>query len=123
MYREDKAYMIRKLGDLSHSKFRSCFLLKEKEKQYVWEKGLDVIEKHARDFIVHRLAPAIILKDGKQGTSGIYCATCNGYLLPKMSVSVAQHKTRSRINAGRTRLCYYSYFNLDTSPNEIADLN
>ncbi len=95
MYREDKAYMIRKLGDLSHSKFRSCFLLKEKEKQYVWEKGLDVIEKHARDFIVHRLAPAIILKDGKQ-------TPMRGH-----PVFIAQHAT-----ATCCRKCLYQWHNI-----------
>ena len=55
-----------KLNRLSYSKFRSSFHLKEKDKQYVLDKGMDVIEEHAYDFIRKRLAPAIIPNDGKQ---------------------------------------------------------
>ena len=51
---------------LSKSKFRSKWHLHEKEKRYIQEKGMDTIERHARDFIQKRLAPAIILNDGKQ---------------------------------------------------------
>ena len=36
---------------LDHSKFRSSFHLAKKYKDYCNEKGLDVIEQHARDFI------------------------------------------------------------------------
>ena len=51
---------------LDHSKFRSSFHLAKKYKDYCNEKGLDVIEQHARDFISKRIAPAVILNDGKQ---------------------------------------------------------
>lgn len=51
---------------LSNSKFRSHFHLRDKEIQYCHEKGLDVIEQHAYDFIRQRLAPANIPNDGKQ---------------------------------------------------------
>ena len=51
---------------LSKSKFRNKWHLHEKEKRYIQEKGMDTIERHARDFIQKRLAPAIILNDGKQ---------------------------------------------------------
>lgn len=51
---------------LSRSKFRSSFHLKEKDKEYIRQKGLDVIRKHAKDFISKRLAPAYIPNDGKQ---------------------------------------------------------
>lgn len=51
---------------LAKSKFRSKFKLKDKEKSYIWEKGLDTIESHARDFISKRIAPAQIPNDGKQ---------------------------------------------------------
>ena len=54
------------LDKLKKSKFRSSFHLNEEEKAYVREKGMDVIEKHARDFIRMRLAPAYIQNDGKQ---------------------------------------------------------
>jgi exodeoxyribonuclease V alpha subunit len=51
---------------LSHSEFRSRFHLREKEYLYVKYKGTDVIRSHAEDFIRKRLAPAVILNDGKQ---------------------------------------------------------
>lgn len=54
------------LEKLKRSKFRSSFHLNEEEKEYVKEKGMDVIEQHARDFIRMRLAPAYIQNDGKQ---------------------------------------------------------
>ncbi|MEE0016111.1 MAG: DUF4186 domain-containing protein [Clostridia bacterium] len=51
---------------LQKSKFRSSFYLKEKDKQYVLDKGMDTIRKHTEDFIAERLAPAYIENDGKQ---------------------------------------------------------
>ena len=47
---------------LGNSKFRSSFHLKEKDKEYVREKGLETIRQHARDFIAKRVIP----NDGKQ---------------------------------------------------------
>ena len=54
------------LNSLAKSKFRSSFHLKEKEKTYVKEKGLDVIERHAYELLDKRLAPAYIPNDGRQ---------------------------------------------------------
>ncbi len=54
------------LYSLSKSKFRSSFYLKDKDKKYIEEKGLDKIRSHAYDFIEKRLAPKEILNDGKQ---------------------------------------------------------
>ena len=54
------------LERLSVSKFRSKFHLTKKEKEYIHQKGLDIIEKHAQDFIRTRLSQAVILNDGKQ---------------------------------------------------------
>lgn len=51
---------------LAASKFRSGFSLKNKDLEYIDRKGLDTIEKHARDFVSERLAPAYIPNDGKQ---------------------------------------------------------
>jgi len=51
---------------LSLSKFRSSFHLTKYMKEYINEKGLDVIEKHAYDFINTRLRPSYIKNDGKQ---------------------------------------------------------
>ncbi len=51
---------------LAKSKFRSRFHLSDKDKNYVLEKGLDVIRQHAYDFVSHRLAMRDISNDGKQ---------------------------------------------------------
>lgn len=54
------------LEKLQKSKFRSSFHLSEKEREYVNEKGMEVIAQHARDFVKERLSPATIPNDGKQ---------------------------------------------------------
>ncbi len=51
---------------LSKSKFRSSFKLKDKDIEYIKDKGLNVIEKHAYDFIKSRIAPENPPNDGKQ---------------------------------------------------------
>lgn len=62
----EEEFINNQLQALSKSKFRSGFKLKEKEKEYIKEKGLDTIEKHAYDFIRQRLASKEIINDGKQ---------------------------------------------------------
>lgn len=51
---------------LAKSKFRSSFKLGKKERSYLQDKGLVIIEKHTRDFITERLVPALPKNDGKQ---------------------------------------------------------
>ena len=51
---------------LGNSKFRSSFHLKQKDIEYIQEKGLDTIREHARGFIAKREAPVAIPNDGKQ---------------------------------------------------------
>ena len=51
---------------LSQSKFRSSFILKSNDRNYVVEKGMDTVRSHAGDFIGKRLAPAKPHNDGKQ---------------------------------------------------------
>ena len=51
---------------LDNSKFRSSFHLKQKDIDYINQKGLDTIRQHAKDFIAKREAPAFIANDGKQ---------------------------------------------------------
>ena len=51
---------------LARSKFRNRFRLEEKDRQYVREKGMDVIREHAGQTVEKRLAPAEIPNDGKQ---------------------------------------------------------
>ena len=66
---------------LENSKFRSSFHLKESDKEYIRQKGMDTIREHARDFIAKREALAVILNDGKQ-------TPMKGY-----PVFIAQHAT------------------------------
>ena len=54
------------LEKLKKSNFRAKFYLNTKDKEYVSEKGMDVIRNHAEDFIKKRLAPAEIPNDGAQ---------------------------------------------------------
>ena len=51
---------------LAKSKFRSRFKLGKKDRQYLQDNGVSVIEKHARDFVNERLAPALPKNDGEQ---------------------------------------------------------
>ena len=51
---------------LKKSKFRSRFKLKDKDRQYIQDKGIDTIRSHAVDFITSRLAQPYPKNDGKQ---------------------------------------------------------
>lgn len=51
---------------LQISKFRSGFRLKEADKAYIREKGVDTIRRHAQDFVRQRLSPPFMTNDGKQ---------------------------------------------------------
>ena len=54
------------LYKLSKSKFRSSFHLRSYMINYINDKGLVTIKKHAYDFIKKRLAPYPTINDGKQ---------------------------------------------------------
>ena len=54
------------LDKLERSKFRSSFHLTKKEKQYLEDKGMETVRRHAADFVKMKLAPAEPLNDGKQ---------------------------------------------------------
>ena len=85
-----------KLNKLNNSKFRSSFYLKDKDKKYIADKGIDVIEEHAFDFIKNRLAPGDLENDGKQ-------TPMRGH-----PVFVAQHAT-----ATCCRGCLYKWHHID----------
>ena len=56
----DKEYDLTGLFErLSQSAFRSRFHLSKRDKEYIAEKGLETIRKHAEDFVAKRLAPAV----------------------------------------------------------------
>lgn len=65
MFKDDKR-VEKILDSLSKSNFRSKFHLKQKDKDYIREKGIEKIREHACDFINKRLAPKFIPNDGKQ---------------------------------------------------------
>lgn len=81
---------------LSKSSFRNHFHLKIQDKLYIKNKGLPTIKKHAQDFILKRLAPAIILNDGKQ-------TPMKGH-----PVFIAQHAT-----ATCCRACLYKWHHIE----------
>ena len=58
--------ILMKLNSLSKSKFRSRFKLKDNDRKYIKEKGIDKISEHAYDFVNKRLASDKIVNDGKQ---------------------------------------------------------
>ena len=92
-----------KLEELMRSKFRSSFRLKEKERNIVLEKGLDVIENHAYEIIEKRLKPKYIENDGKQTPTKNH------------PVFIAQHAT-----ATCCRKCLYKWHNIPIS-KELDD--
>ncbi len=51
---------------LAQSDFRSRFHLRRKDLEYIRDKGMDTIRRHAADFVAQRLAPAFIPNDGRQ---------------------------------------------------------
>ena len=51
---------------LAKSKFRSRFKLTAKDREYIVEKGMDTIRRHAEDFVAKKLAPAQPENDCKQ---------------------------------------------------------
>ena len=54
------------LDKLEKSRFRSSFYLTKKEREYLADKGMETIRRHAQDFVRQKLAPAEPLNDGKQ---------------------------------------------------------
>lgn len=54
------------INKLQKLKFRSSFKLKQKDIDYINEKGMSMIKRHAVDFINQKLAPANPENDGKQ---------------------------------------------------------
>lgn len=54
------------LDRLNKSNFRKSFYFKKKDIEYINKKGIETIKSHAYDFINKRLAPAVIINDGKQ---------------------------------------------------------
>ena len=75
------------LARLQRSAFRAKFHLSEQDRQYIADKGMETIQRHAADFVRTRLAPASIPNDGKQTpmrASGVYRPARLRLLLPWM---------------------------------------
>ncbi|HYW92255.1 MAG TPA: DUF4186 domain-containing protein [Gammaproteobacteria bacterium] len=66
---------------LSRSGFRRRFALRERERGYAVERGLEMLMQHAGRFVEQRLAPAAPANDGRQTPMG------------RHPVFVAQHAT------------------------------
>jgi hypothetical protein len=81
---------------LSKSKFRSRFHLKDEDKQYVADKGIDVIRQHTIDFVNKKLKIKL-LNDGKQ-------TPFKGH-----PTFIAQHAT-----ATCCRECIYKWYKIPT---------
>lgn len=86
----------RDLNNLSKSKFRSSFKLKENDKKYISEKGIEKIKEHAYDFVLKRLSFSYIPNDGKQ-------TPMKGH-----PVFIAQHAT-----ATCCRSCLYKWHHIE----------
>ena len=54
------------LENLKRSSFRSRFKLTDEDRQYIDNKGFEIIRSHAFDFITSRVAPESPMNDGKQ---------------------------------------------------------
>ena len=54
------------LDKLEKSRFRSSFYLTKKEREYLTDKGMETMRRHAQDFVRQKLAPAQPVNDGKQ---------------------------------------------------------
>ncbi len=62
---EKEPFLTNKLYSLAKSRFRSSFHLKAKDKEYVRNRGIEEIRKHADTFIEKRLAHRLA-NDGSQ---------------------------------------------------------
>lgn len=54
------------LEKLKKSNFRASFKLTKKEREYIDQKGIDVIRSHTADFVRMKIAPAYPQNDGRQ---------------------------------------------------------
>ena len=95
-----------KLSELSKSKFRSSFRLRDNDIEYIYKRGISKIIDDCYDFINNRLAMKEIVNDGKQ-------TPMRGH-----PVFIAQHATGTCC-----RGCLYKWHNIDKnkelSNNEI----
>ena len=92
---------------LARSRFRSKFQLSDKELAYARDRGLDVLEKHARDFVVRRIAPAEPPSEGHQTpTTGhpVFVAQhatatcCRGCLAKWHKIPAGKKLTAAQVN-------------------------
>ena len=99
--RED--IIIKKLDSLSKSKFRSGFKLKERDRLYICEKGMNKIIEHTYYFVRNRLSLDNVVVDGKQ-------TPMKGH-----PVFIAQHATGTCC-----RGCLYKWHGIDKN-RELTD--
>ena len=93
----------KKLDSLSKSKFRSGFKLKDSDRLYICEKGMNKIIEHTYDFVRNRLSLDNVVVDGKQ-------TPMKGH-----PVFIAQHATGTCC-----RGCLYKWHGIDKN-RELTD--
>lgn len=65
-YEDENAWITETMERLSHSKFRSKFVLSDKDRAYARDKGRSTIDRHACELLRSRVGAAYPAKDGKQ---------------------------------------------------------
>ncbi len=88
------------LKKLKNSKFRANFSLKASDFAYIQKKGIETIRLHAEEFVNKRIAPKVIVNDGKQ-------TPMKGH-----PVFVAQHAT-----ATCCRGCLFKWYGIPQNKN------
>ena len=93
---------------LAKSDFRSRFHLTKKDKEYISQKGLPTIRRHAEDFIAKRRSSRYSERrqaDTNARPSSVPCPARHRLLLPRMLLQMASHPRRTRTHQGRTAIC------------------
>ena len=93
---------------LAKSDFRSRFHLSKKDREYVMEKGLPTIRKHAEDFVAKTCSGCHTERRQADSHAWASCfpgSTCHWLLLQGMLLQVASHPSRQGTDQGRTGIC------------------
>lgn len=65
-FMDERAWIAETMERLSHSKFRSKFVLSDKDRAYARAKGKETVDRHAHELLRSRVGAAHPVKDGKQ---------------------------------------------------------
>jgi hypothetical protein len=110
---------------LGRSRFRAKFRLSEKELVYARDRGLDVLERHARDFIVRRIAPKEPVNDGRQTpltghpvfvAQHATATCCRGCLVKWHKIPAGKKLTNAQVNYVTDVLLRWLALQIQTNP-------